>query len=189
MQFSIRETQRPWYLALIILFSSLFKTGLLVPYIKLVLIFSNRMRHSLPLHPLHFIIPRFIAHCFHGLCNYDLHLSVGGIFIILTAGTKFLQNKTLGMDSVPLEMLGGRLYAEPHSYFPAKDFWYKLSPQALVGESSSTHAKGKNLLFFSWIKMRRGGGKRNQRRDEGQRGCQQDEELPEAGWDQWTARR
>lgn len=42
--------------------------------------------------------------------------------IIITAGIECLQNKTLGVDSVPVEMLGGRLDAAPHSYFPAKDF-------------------------------------------------------------------
>lgn len=80
--------QSSWYLSLTILLYSLllslyhspfclsvfFKTDLLVSYIKLVLIFSNRIRHSLSLHPLHFIIPLFITQHLYGLYNYDLHV-------------------------------------------------------------------------------------------------------------------
>lgn len=83
---------------------------------------------------------------------------------LLTAGTKFFQNKTLGVESVPLEILGGRQWAEPRSYFPAKDFWYNLSPEVFNRGKQLRMCQGKEFVVFSWIKMN-GGGRRNQRRD------------------------
>lgn len=58
-----------------------------------------------------------------------------------------LEQSSPDVENEPFEMLAGRLYAEPHSHFPAKDS--DISQRLWVGESRSTRAKRRNLLCFS----------------------------------------